>query len=131
MGEFGLSDILSAISDNLIQILSTIVTGIIGYLGLRIKNIYQEYIQDKIKKEIVDKTVKYVEQTCKNADGLRRPPLAAANGGAGFHGRKPPASVGGGGLHGRLAGVPVAVADNGLQHAEPADKSRSVARTGH
>ena len=67
MGEFGLSDILSTISDNLIQILSTIITGIIGYLGLRIKNIYQEYIQDKIKKEIVDKTVKYVEQTCKNA----------------------------------------------------------------
>ena len=67
LGEFGLSDILSTISDNLIQILSTIITGIIGYLGLRIKNIYQEYIQDKIKKEIVDKTVKYVEQTCKNA----------------------------------------------------------------
>ena len=62
-----MSDILSTISDNLIQILSTIITGIIGYLGLRIKNIYQEYIQDKIKKEIVDKTVKYVEQTCKNA----------------------------------------------------------------
>ena len=49
-----MSDILSTISDNLIQILSTIITGIIGYLGLRIKNIYQEYIQDKIKKEIVD-----------------------------------------------------------------------------
>ena len=62
-----MSDILSTISDNLIQILSTIITGIIGYLGLRIKNIYQEYIQDKIKKEIVDETVKYVEQTCKNA----------------------------------------------------------------
>lgn len=62
-----MSDILSAISDNLIQILSTIITGFIGYLGLRIKSIYQEYIQDKIKKEIVDKTVKYVEQTSKNA----------------------------------------------------------------
>ena len=67
MGEFGLSDILNTISDNLIQILSAIVTAVIGYIGLRIKNIYQEYIQDKMKKEIIDKTVKYVEQTSKDA----------------------------------------------------------------
>ena len=45
---------------------SAIITGVISYLGIRIKNLYQEYIQDKLKKEIVDKTVKYVEQTCKD-----------------------------------------------------------------
>lgn len=61
-----LSDILSMISDNLIEILGTVITGVIGYLGVRIKNLYQEYFQDKLKKEIVDKTVKYVEQTCKD-----------------------------------------------------------------
>lgn len=60
-----MSDILSAISDNLIQILGTIITGIIGYIGIRIKNIYQEFVQDKMKKEIVEKTVRYVEQTGK------------------------------------------------------------------
>ena len=61
-----MSDILSMISDNLIEILGPVITGVIGYLGVRIKNLYQEYIQDKLKKEIVDKTVKYVEQTCKD-----------------------------------------------------------------
>ena len=61
-----MSDILNAISNNIIQIFSAIITGVIGYLGFRIKNLYQEYIQDKLKKEIVDKTVKYVEQTCKD-----------------------------------------------------------------
>lgn len=66
MGEFGLSDILNAISDNLIQILGTIITAVLGYVGLQVKNIYQEFIQDKTKKEIVEKTVKYVEQTCKD-----------------------------------------------------------------
>lgn len=60
-----MSDILSAISDNLIQILGTIITGIIGYIGIRIKNIYQEFVQDKMKKEIVEKAVRYVEQTGK------------------------------------------------------------------
>ncbi len=61
-----MSDILNAISDNLIHILGTIITAILGYVGLQIKNIYQEFIQDKTKKEIVKETVEYVEQTCKN-----------------------------------------------------------------
>ena len=61
-----MSDILNAISDNLIQILGTIITAVLSYVGIQVKKIYQEYIQDKTKKEIVEKTVKYVEQTCKD-----------------------------------------------------------------
>lgn len=61
-----MSDILNAISDNLIQIIGAILTGVISYVGLHAKNIYQEFIQDRTKKEIVEKTVKYVEQTCKD-----------------------------------------------------------------
>ncbi len=61
-----MSDILNAISDNLIQILGTMITAVLGYIGIQVKKIYQEYIQDKTKKEIVEKTVKYVEQTCKD-----------------------------------------------------------------
>lgn len=57
-----MNDIITLISDNLIEIVSTIITGIVGYLGIRIKKIYQEFIQDKTKREIVEKTVKYVEQ---------------------------------------------------------------------
>lgn len=66
LGEFWLNDIFNAISKNLIQIVFTIITGIIGYIGVRIKKMYQEYIQDKLKKEIIEKTVKYVEQTSKD-----------------------------------------------------------------
>ena len=66
MGEFVLSDIISSISSDLPGIISTIITGVIGYLGVRIKNIIKEYYMDRTKKEIVEKTVKYVEQTCKN-----------------------------------------------------------------
>lgn len=61
-----MSDIISLISDNLIQIISTVITGVIGYLGIRIKNLCQEFVQDKMKRDIVEKTVKYVEQTGKN-----------------------------------------------------------------
>lgn len=61
-----MSDILKVVYDNLIQILFTIITGIAGYLGVRIKNLYQEYVTDKLKKEIVERTVNYVEQIGKD-----------------------------------------------------------------
>lgn len=61
-----MEDILNNISKHLIEIVFTIITGIIGYIGVRIKKIYKEYVQDKLKKEIIEKTVKYVEQTSKN-----------------------------------------------------------------
>ncbi len=61
-----MSDIIGLISNNLIQIISTIITGVIGYLGIRLKNLCQEFIQEKIKRDIVEKTVKYVEQVGKN-----------------------------------------------------------------
>ena len=66
MGEFGLSDIISAISVNIHHIISLILTGVISYIGLQAKNIYQNFVNEKIKKDIVDKTVKYVEQIGKN-----------------------------------------------------------------
>lgn len=61
-----MSDIIGLIADNLIQIISTVITGVIGYLGIRIKNLYQAFIKDKIKRDIVEKTVKYVEQIGKD-----------------------------------------------------------------
>lgn len=61
-----MSDILNAISDNLVQILVTMLTAVLSYLGIQAKRIFKEFIQDKMKKEIAEKTVKYVEQTCKN-----------------------------------------------------------------
>lgn len=58
-----MSNVIAMISDNIVQIMSAVITGVISYLGVRLKNIYQEYIQDKQKKDIVDKTIRYIEQT--------------------------------------------------------------------
>ena len=60
-----MSDIVNTISSNLHHILGVIITGVVSYVGLQAKGIYQEFINDKRRKEIVEKTVKYVEQTGK------------------------------------------------------------------
>ena len=57
-----MSDIISMVSDNIIQILTAIITGIVGYLGIKIKKIIEDYLQTKLKKEIIERTVVYVEQ---------------------------------------------------------------------
>ncbi len=61
-----MDEILNNFSKHLIEIVFTIITGVIGYIGVRIKKIYKEYINDRLKKEIIEKTVKYVEQTSKD-----------------------------------------------------------------
>lgn len=60
-----MSDIIKLISDNLVQILTTIITAVLGYIGIRLKFMFSVIYEDRQKKEIVDKTVKYVEQTSK------------------------------------------------------------------
>ena len=51
------------------QILFAIVTAIAGYIGLVVKNIYQKYINDKMKENIVKNAVKFVEQVYKDLHG--------------------------------------------------------------
>lgn len=56
---------LEFINDNLsliLSILGTILTAIGGYIG----TLYKKYINDKTKKQIVNDTVKYVEQITKD-----------------------------------------------------------------
>ena len=54
--------ILDVISNNMVEILTTVLTAIIGYIGIKAKSIFEKYINDKTKKSIVEETVKYVEQ---------------------------------------------------------------------
>jgi transposase-like protein len=44
------------------ELLYTIITAILTYIGVRIKNIYENHIKDNLKKNIIEDTVKYVEQ---------------------------------------------------------------------
>lgn len=56
------------IQDNLIQILATIITAVVSYLGIQIKKAYTKYVDTKTKKEIVKATVEYVEQIYKSTE---------------------------------------------------------------
>ena len=50
-------------------ILYTILTTVASFIGLKVKTIYEKYINDKTKKDVVESTVKYVEQIYKNLKG--------------------------------------------------------------
>lgn len=56
---------MELIQDNLIQILATIITTVASFIGMSIKKAYTKYVDTKTKKEIVDSTVKYIEQIYK------------------------------------------------------------------
>lgn len=48
------------------EILYTALTAIISFVSLKIKILYQKHIDERLKKSIVDSTVKYVEQIYPN-----------------------------------------------------------------
>ena len=53
----------------LLEIIVAILTGVASFIGVKIKKVYEEYINTKTKKEIVECTVKYVEQVFKEIHG--------------------------------------------------------------
>jgi len=57
-----LENVLNALQSNIVEILMTILTALVSYIGITLKNLYTKYINDKTKKSIVEATVKYVEQ---------------------------------------------------------------------
>ena len=71
-----MSDIVKLLSNNIIGILSTVVTAVFSYLGIMIKKSITILITDRVKKDIVEKTVKYVEQTGKNLSCEKKKELA-------------------------------------------------------
>lgn len=51
----------------LLEIVVAILTGVASFIGVKIKDAYVKYVDTKTKKEIVEATVKYVEQLCKTS----------------------------------------------------------------
>lgn len=51
------------------MILYSIITAIAGYIGIVVKNLYQKYINDQTKKDVVKTVVKGVEQIYKDLHG--------------------------------------------------------------
>lgn len=50
-------------------ILYSVLTAIAGYLGIVVKNLYQKYVNDKTKKDVVKTCVSAVEQIYKDLHG--------------------------------------------------------------
>lgn len=61
------------------EILYTVVMAIATYIGVTVKKIYQKYVDDKIKENIVKTVVKAVEQMYKDLDGEEKLEKAIEN----------------------------------------------------
>ena len=51
------------------QILYLIFTAIAGYIGIVVKNLYQKYVNDQTKKDVVKTVVRGIEQIYKDLHG--------------------------------------------------------------
>lgn len=57
---------MEIIGSSLVDTLIAIITAVISYIVLKIKNIYETWANTETKKKIVSATVQYVEQVTKN-----------------------------------------------------------------
>lgn len=53
----------------LLEVVGFILTGVVTYVGLQLKKLYEKYINTQVKKDVVSSTVKYVEQVYKDIHG--------------------------------------------------------------
>ena len=53
----------------ILEIIVAILTGVASFIGMKVKKVYEEYVNTKTKKDVVDTTVKYVEQVYKDIHG--------------------------------------------------------------
>lgn len=60
---------LEILQPYLLEIIAAILTSVAAFIGVKIKKVYEEYVNTKTKKEIVECTVKYVEQVFKELHG--------------------------------------------------------------
>ncbi len=67
------------ISDYGLSILYTILTAIISFVGVRFKTLYGKIVDNNLKKQVVEDTVKYVEQLYKNLNGKEKLEIAKKN----------------------------------------------------
>lgn len=53
--------LIELIGSNIITILGALITGVFSYIGIVLKNLYKKYIDNAIKRSVVESTVSYVE----------------------------------------------------------------------
>lgn len=64
-----------------LEILYAIITGVVGYIGIVVKNLCTKYINDKTKQAVAKTAVQFVEQVYKDIHGEEKlnKALAAAS----------------------------------------------------
>jgi len=65
-------DIINQTVQILLPIAITGITGIFSWIGIRIKNTFEEKVKAETKKSVVNDTVKYVEQVHYNLQGQKK-----------------------------------------------------------
>ncbi len=53
-------------NEPIIELILDIITGVVSFVGLKLKILYEEKINNNLKKKIVFDTVKYIKQVTKN-----------------------------------------------------------------
>ena len=61
--------VIEVIQPAFISFLGTVVTCLFGYLGYKAKQTYTKYVDNQVKKDVVNSTVNYVEQVYKDIHG--------------------------------------------------------------
>lgn len=64
-----MNEIIDVIQPAFISFLGTVVTCLFGYLGYKAKETYNRYVDNQVKKDVVNSTVNYVEQIYKDIHG--------------------------------------------------------------
>lgn len=62
-----------------IEIIHSIVMGVFSYIALDIKKEYKKHMQDKTKREVVDKVCNYVNEVYPNSTGLDKLSIATTS----------------------------------------------------
>lgn len=64
-----MEQIMEVVMPAVLQLAGTVLLVIAGVVGYQIKKLYNKYIDNQTKKDIVNSTVEYVEQVYKNIHG--------------------------------------------------------------
>lgn len=65
-------EFLNEIMPSLLSLVGTIVAVLLGYAGVEIKKLYNKYVDTQVEKDVVNTTVKYVEQVFTDVHGKEK-----------------------------------------------------------
>lgn len=64
-----MEQIMEVVMPAVLQLAGTVLMVMAGIIGYQVKKIYNQYIDTQVKKDVVDTTVKYVEQVYTDIHG--------------------------------------------------------------